>query len=76
MLDKCRYEDIDCLQETSTRISLKEQGIKSLIVAPYFKDGKFVAYIGLDYVKQYNELNFNYHEFKQKTNEIGRILCE
>lgn len=76
MLDKCRYEDIDCLQETSTRISLKEQGIKSLIVAPYFKDGKFVAYIGLDYVKDYNELNFNYHEFKQKTNEIGRILCE
>jgi len=76
MLDKCRYEDVDCLKEASTRISLKEQGIKSLIVAPYFKDGYFVAYIGLDYVKEYNKLNFNYHEFKQKTNEIGRILCE
>lgn len=76
MLDRCKYKDIDSLQETSTRISLKEQGIKSLIVSPYFKDGYFVAYIGLDYVKEHNKLNFNYQEFKQKTNEIGRILCE
>ena len=76
MLDKCRYTDIDNLQETSTRISLKKQGIKSLVIAPYFKDGNFVAYVGLDYVKENNFLDFNYHDFKSKTNEIGRILCE
>ena len=76
MLDKCRYTDIDSLQETSTRISLKKQGIKSLVIAPYFKNGHFVAYIGLDYVKQNNFLDFNYHDFKSKTNEIGNILCE
>jgi hypothetical protein len=76
MLDKCIYPDIDELQEVSTRISLKKQGIKSLMVAPYFKDGQFVAYIGLDFVKEYNKLDFDYDKFKSRTNEIGRILTQ
>lgn len=76
MLDKCIYTDIDELQEVSTRISLKKQGIKSLMVAPYFKDGQFVAYIGLDYVKEYNKLDFDYDKFKSRTNEIGRVLTQ
>ena len=76
MLDKMVYTDIDDLQEVSTRISLKKQGIKSLIVAPYFKDGQFVAYIGLDYVKEYNKLDFDYNKFKSRTNEIGRVLTQ
>jgi hypothetical protein len=76
MLDKCIYKDVNCMQETSTRISLTKQGIKSLIVAPYFKDGYFVAYIGLDYVKEYNDLDFDYNQFKRETNEIGKILTQ
>jgi hypothetical protein len=76
MLDKCKYTDINKLQETSTRLALKKQGIKSLCVAPYFKDGYFVAYIGIDYVKEHNKLDFDYKDFKQKTNEIGSVLCE
>ena len=76
MLDKCIYKDINCMQETSTRISLTKQGIKSLIVAPYFKDGYFVAYIGLDYVKDYNDLDFDYNQFKREINEIGKILTQ
>lgn len=76
MLDKCKYTDVDCMRETSTKIALKKQGIKSLIVAPYFKDGYFVAYIGLDFVKEYNDLDFDYNQFKDKTNEIGNILTQ
>ena len=76
MLDKCIYKDINCMQETSTRLSLTKQGIKSMIVAPYFKDGYFVAYIGLDYVKEYNDLDFDYDQFKRETNEIGKILTQ
>jgi hypothetical protein len=64
------------MQETSTRIALKKQGIKSVIVAPYFKDGYFVAYIGLDFVKEYNDLDFDYNDFKRETNEIGKILTQ
>jgi hypothetical protein len=76
MLDKCIYKDIDSLQETSTRLALKKQGIKSMIIAPYFKNGFFVAYIGLDFVKCQNKLAFSYKKFKSKTNEIGKILTE
>jgi len=76
MLDKCIYKDVNCMQETSTRIALKKQGIKSMIVAPYFKDGYFVAYIGLDFVKEYNDLDFDYDQFKRETNEIGKILTQ
>ena len=76
MLDKCKYRDIDSLKETSTRLALKKQGIKSLIVAPYFKDGYFVAYIGLDFVRNYNKLAFDYKEFRNQTDEIGRILTQ
>lgn len=76
MLDKCKYKDVNKMQETSTRIALIKQGIKSLIVAPYFKDGYFVAYIGLDYVKEQNDLKFEYEEFKRETNEIGKILTQ
>jgi len=41
-----------------------------------FKDGKFTAYIGLDFVKDSISKDFNYHEFKQQTDEIGRILTQ
>jgi len=76
MLCKMVYSDIEDIKETATKISLRNQGIKSVIVAPVFKQGKFIAYIGIDYVKERNPLNFNFEEFKKQTNEIGRILCE
>jgi len=76
MLCKMVYSDIEDIKETATKISLRNQGIKSVIVAPVFKQGKFIAYIGIDYVKERNPLNFNFEEFKKQTNEIGRVLCE
>ena len=76
MLDRMIYSDIKDIKETSTYIALNRQGIKSVYIAPYFKDGKFVAYIGLDFVRNNNNCNFDYKEFKSLTNEIGRILCE
>lgn len=74
MLGKMIYSDIEEIKENATKISFREQGIKSVMIAPVFKDGKFVSYIGLDYVKERSPLDFNYHEFKQHTNEIGRLL--
>jgi hypothetical protein len=76
MLDRMIYSDIKDIKETSTYIALNRQGVKSVYIAPYFKDGKFVAYIGLDFVRNNNNCNFDYKEFKSLTNEIGRILCE
>ena len=74
LLDRLQYQRIDNIKETSTKIALKKQGIKSLYIAPYFLDGNFVAYIGLDFVKEEYQGEFDYHEFKSLTNEIGTIL--
>lgn len=74
MLNKMCYSDINDIKENATRIALHEQGIKSLVACPVFKDGKFTAYIGLDFVKDSLSKDFNYHEFKNQTDEIGNIL--
>ena len=74
MLDRMFYKDIKDIKETSTYLTLKRQGIKSILIAPYFKNGKFVAYIGIDFVKKANEIDINKQEFKEITNEIGNTL--
>jgi len=76
MLDKMTYKDISNIKETSSYLFLKKQGVKSIFIAPYFKDGKFVAYIGIDFVKEKYNKDFNYNEFKFLANEIGRILVQ
>ncbi|MFY8170717.1 MAG: hypothetical protein ACOVK2_06360 [Candidatus Fonsibacter sp.] len=76
MLNKMIYKDINDIKEETTKISLNEQGIKSVFIAPFFKEGKFVAYVGLDYVKNQYINVFNYKEFKSLTDEIGYILTE
>jgi len=74
MLNKMIYSDVNDIKENATRIALKEQGIKSIIAAPIFKDGYFVGYIGLDFVKESSPLDMDYHEFKKNTDEIGKLL--
>ena len=76
MLNKMIYTDINEIKENATKIALKEQGIKSIIVSPVFKDGYFIGYIGLDFVKDYMDCDINYREFKKNTDEIGRLLTE
>ena len=76
MLCKMVYSDIEDIKETATKIALRNQGIKSLIVAPVFRQGKFVAYIGIDYVKEKNDLKFSFEDFKKQTDEIGVILSK
>ena len=76
MLERMQYEDVSKIKEESTRIGLRKQGIKSIFISPYFKDGKFVAYIGLDFVKEEMQNDFNYNEFKSFTDEIGNILVQ
>jgi hypothetical protein len=74
MLNRMFYSNINDIKENATRIALHEQGIKSVVACPVFKNGQFTAYIGLDFVKDSIHEDFNYHEFKQQTNEIGNIL--
>lgn len=74
LLEKMNYKNIEEIKEESTKINLKNQGVKSVYIAPYFKNGNFVAYIGIDFVKKENEKEINKREFKELTNEIGNTL--
>lgn len=74
MLERMNYKNINEIKEESTKIALKNQGIKSIYIAPYFKNGNFVAYVGIDFVKKTNENEINKQEFKEITNEIGNTL--
>jgi hypothetical protein len=76
MFNKMHYQNIDDMEETTTRLELKNQGIKSLYIAPYFKEGQFVAYIGVDYVKDTMKTNINYFQFQGYTNQIGNLLTQ
>lgn len=76
MLNKMIYTDINDIKENATRIALKEQGIKSLMISPVFKDGYFVGYIGLDYVKDSLSPNVNFREFRRHASEIGNVLTQ
>ena len=45
------YEDIDLMDDITTKVALKAQGVKSIAAAPYFdRNGNLVAIIGVDYV--------------------------
>lgn len=76
MLERMNYSDINDIEEHTTKLQLQRQGIKSVVIAPYFKDGNFVAYIGLDFVKQQNDSFIDYNKFKSFTNQIGNILIQ
>lgn len=76
MLNKMHYQNIEDMKETTTRLELCNQGIKSLYIAPYFKDGQFVAYVGVDYVKDTMQSEINYLQFQGLTNQIGNLLTE
>ena len=48
---KMFYEDIEDIEDLTTKVALKRQGIKSVAVAPYFdNNGNLIAMIGVDYV--------------------------
>jgi hypothetical protein len=76
MLERMNYSDINDIEEHTTKLQLQRQGIKSVVIAPYFKDGNFVAYIGLDFVKCKNDSLIDYNKFKSFTNQIGNILIQ
>lgn len=75
--------DVKDIEDLRTRTNLESQGIKGIAVVPYYRDGKVLALIGIDFVRQmteeekekYNknlfmEINF----FKKRANLIGDLL--
>ncbi len=75
--------DISSLEDLRVRHSLEEQGIKALAVAPYYRDGKVFALIGVDYIhktsveearKWSDENKERKLWFQKRTEMIGELL--
>ena len=80
---KMFFIEIEDIEDLRTRNSLEAQGINGIAVVPYYRDGKVLALIGVDYVRpmgeedkeKYNEnqlMKINF--FKKRANLIGDLL--
>ena len=75
------HSDVNQIEDIALKSSLKSQGIKALGIAPYYRDGKLVAMIGVDYVKEVpdttrweKEPEALKKEFLEKVKFIGNLL--
>ena len=77
------YTDIDTMDDLRSRQVLKQQGIKAIAIAPYYRNGKLFAMIGLDYVNNQNNVQIEdfvnntetvKEDFLNRTNQIGELL--
>ena len=77
------FIEIKDIEDLRTRNSLEAQGINGIAVVPYYRDGKVLALIGVDFVKPIDEqTKIKYKEnyfmqinfFKKRANAIGDLL--
>ena len=68
------YDDINKIQDIRVKVLLKKQGIKGIAILPYYRDGKILALIGVDYVSQSNGTKIEANQLKVKVNQIGDLL--
>ena len=68
------YDDINKIQDIRVKVLLKKQGIKGIAVLPYYRDGKILALIGVDYVSQSNGAPIEANKLKVKVKQIGDLL--
>ena len=70
-------DDISEIEDLRTRNILEAQGIKGIAVVPYYRDGKILALVGIDFVKPINKnekylIDVNF--LKKQANLIGDLL--
>ena len=75
--------DIDTMEDLRVKYMLKQQGVEAIAVAPYYRDGKLFALIGVDYIRKQTALevdNFMSNsqsekkKFLKRAQEIGDLL--
>lgn len=75
--------DISLMEDERTKQSLEMQGIKGVAVAPYYRDGRLYALIGVDYVFTLNEEKVSKFKrnrdqrieaFKRRVQNIGDLI--
>lgn len=80
---KMIHPDIEKIKDVRTKLSLRRQGIKGIGVFPYYRGGKVMALIGVDYVRKIDSSEVarfeenrdnNINKMKIRTQEIGDLL--
>jgi len=80
---KMIHPDVNEIKDVRTRLELQRQGINAIGVVPYYRKGKILALIGVDYVKPLDSIKYKEYlqdpkaaleRFKVSANEIGNLL--
>ena len=80
---KMIHPDVNQIKGARIRLELQRQGIEAIAVIPYYRNGKILALIGVDYVSPLDSVRLrNYlkdpkghlERFKAVGNEIGDLL--
>lgn len=80
---KMFYTDIEGIKDLRVRYSLRSQGIKAIACAPYYRNGKLFAIIGIDYIRETtieDKESFDSNKesakdsFFEQTENIGSLL--
>jgi hypothetical protein len=69
--------DINEIEDLRTRDILESQGIKGIAVVPYYRGGKILALVGVDFVTNIDKEKTYFIDinlFKKKANLIGDLL--
>ena len=77
------HPDVNEIKGARIRLELQRQGINSIGVVPYYRNGKILALIGVDYVRPLDSVRHQKYlqnpkesleRFKISTSEIGDLL--
>jgi hypothetical protein len=80
---KMIHPDVNKIKGARIRLELQRQGIEAIAVIPYYRNGKILALIGVDYVSPLDNVRLrnylkdpkgNLERFKAVGNEIGDLL--
>lgn len=80
---KMIHPNVNEIKGARIRLELQRQGIEAIAVIPYYRGGKILAFIGVDYVSPLDSVKLknylkdpkgNLERFKAVANEIGDLL--
>ena len=80
---KMIHPDVNEIEDVRTRLELQRQGINAIGIVPYYRNGKILALIGVDYVRPLDSIKYQEYlqdpkgsleRFKISANEIGNLL--
>jgi len=76
---KMKYKSLADIEDYTTKISLQQQGIKSIICLPLIYKAKVVGIVGLDFVGGENNIVQNTkftEDFELKSVDLARLISE